>query len=99
MEYKGECVIIQHCAVLGRRETQARWVKTDKTTNSTVTIFFKQAGEAQSVYYIVRSDNIRFAQISVEGQIVWDSRREVPCNMAFWEALHARNQDRSFDAV
>jgi hypothetical protein len=95
MEYQGRCVITLHCAVLGRRATEAGWVKTEKN-GSGVTIYFKRAGEKESAYYIISPDNLRFAQIASEGQVIWDSREEVPCDMTDWEATNAKHQRRPF---
>jgi hypothetical protein len=93
MEYKGSCVVIQYCAVLGRLETPAQWVKTCEVRPS-VTVYFKEPGEPVRNYYIISPDNVRFAQIEVEGRVIWDSRQEVPCDMAAWEATNARHQER-----
>lgn len=73
MEFKSRCVIIQYCAVLGRRETEVRWFKT-VLMDSSVALYFQYVGEQTRSCFLIRPDNIRFVQIEVRGRVIWDSR-------------------------
>src|SRR5262245_34333107 len=92
MECKRRCVIVQHCAVLGRLETLVRWAKTVQA-GSSVTVTFQDVGEGASGYCLIRPDNLRFVQIEAQGRVLWDSRQEVPCDMAVWAATNVKHRE------
>src|SRR5262245_32836749 len=88
-------VIIQHCAVMGRLETRVRtYAISDPRpmtrTQTGVNVSFMKPRHRRAAYYRILSDNLRYLTIEVAGQVVYDSRQDIPCDMGEWEATNAR---------
>jgi hypothetical protein len=95
MEHTGNATIVQHCAVYGRLETEARWVKTSDPCRHAqheraVHVNFIKPRQRKRCYFIFVPDNISWCEILVDGKPAWDSRELVPCEAAKWQATAAR---------
>lgn len=60
----------------------------------TVTVWFTVPQCPTRFTYMVMPDNCRYLTIEVNGQTVYDSRRDVPCDMTEWEATHQKWANR-----
>jgi hypothetical protein len=100
LEYQGPATIVQHCAVFGRIETPVRWVKTGtpqeiSAFNAGVYVYLKEPRKQNSARITVEPDNTRYVEIHDDkGNVLWDSRKVVPCDMAEWEKTWARFKDK-----
>jgi Family of unknown function (DUF6011) len=95
MEHTGNVTIVQHCAVFGRLETEARWVKTSDPTpyaqhERALHVYFSEPRKHKRCYFTFVPDSTRWCEILIDGKAVWDSRELVPCDPAKWEATAAR---------
>jgi hypothetical protein len=94
-EHTGPALIVQHCAVMHRLETPVRWFRVGQPRPyaqhpASVCVGFKKPRKRVPHYYTITPDNIRYLTIEVGGRVVYDSRQEVPCDMAKWEETRSR---------
>jgi hypothetical protein len=83
--------VIQHCAVLGQLETAVRQWKVhapqpygQETTSVMVSCVCPRTH--RELCFVMVPDNVRYLTIMTpSGQVVYDSRVDVPCDMAQWE--------------
>jgi hypothetical protein len=105
LEYNGPATIVQHCAVLGELKTPVRWFETRPPERyaqheTTVTVWFKHPGKRASNFFRVVPDNIRYMVISdAAGEVLWDSRRLVPCDMAVWDARREEHKNDRWEVM
>jgi hypothetical protein len=102
-ERTGPAVIVQHCAVFGQLETPVRWFKVGKVGpyaqyKQTVTVCFRSVRERNSASYTMKPDNLRYLTVEADGRVLYDSRADVPCDMAHWEKTRAEFE-RRFSAI
>jgi len=95
MEHIGKATLVEHCAIYGRLETPVRLIQTGEPKphaqhQTSVTVFFKGPGRRKGRFITILPDGIRYAQIEVDGAVIWDSREFVPCDMAKWEEAKAK---------
>ena len=95
----GPAVVVVHCALDGRLETPVRGFHVDAVAPyaqypCAVRVSFQRPRERRWSSVIVKPDNMRYLTIEVGGQIVYDSRPDVPCDMAAWNALDAECRTR-----
>jgi hypothetical protein len=93
----GQATIVQHCAVFGRLETpvrkfEIRDVAPHAQHAVSVCVVFTKPGKRSSMFITVIPDNIRYLTVEVGGETVYDSRIEVPCDMAKWAESAARHR-------
>jgi hypothetical protein len=75
MEHTGNVTIVQHCAVYGRLETEARWVQTSDPRrhaqhDRAVHVTFIKPRKRIRCFYVVVPDNCRWLEILVDGKTV-----------------------------
>jgi hypothetical protein len=92
---KGEALLIQHCAVMGRVETRVRAyqigpVEPYAQYPVSVNVYFFKPRERHFAWFCLVPDNLRYLVIEVAGQVVYDSRTDVPCDMEVWTATNRR---------
>ncbi len=102
----GPALIVQHCAVSGRLETPVRtWRVSDVRHQETpwrpaqpdeysLHVTFQEPRQRRRYIYSIKSDNLRYLTIEVGAQTVYDSRAEVPCDMAAWEGVNTEWRTR-----
>ena len=56
----------------------------------TMIVSFISRGKRKGAYLTIRKDDLRYLLIEADGEVLYDSRNEVPCNMAKWDATPAR---------
>jgi hypothetical protein len=84
--------IIRHDAVFGRREKIVRKFKVGEVVSYAQ---YKQAVSVQWVEprkrncwrFVVVPDNLVFCTIEHDGRVLYDSRNDVPCDMAKWSEV------------
>ena len=88
-------VIVQHCAVFGRLETEVRkfivgdvrpWAQYD----CAVSVSFVKPRKRRWYSYTMYPENIRYLTIEVDGKTIYDSRDDVPCDMSAWVETDTR---------
>jgi len=88
----GSAVVVKHCAVFGRRETPVRTFKVGEVQrpyaqyDAGVTMIFQSPRERKRWGWTAVQDNLTYFTIEVDGNTVYDSRQDVPCDMKEWEA-------------
>jgi hypothetical protein len=92
-------MILQHCAVAGRLEPSVRayrvWPPRAYSEHRvSVTLWFRVPQSLTRYAYVVIPDNCRYLTIEVNGQTVHDSRTDVPCDLAEWEATRHKWANR-----
>jgi hypothetical protein len=97
MLYEGKAVIVGHSAVFGRLETPVRLVETREPTPYgqypvSVTIVFKEPRRRKRYSFTAVPDNLKYFTIEANGQVLWDSRSVVPCDMMLWQTTNNRFQ-------
>jgi hypothetical protein len=90
MECTGSALIVQHCAVFGRLEKPVRWFKTCEPRPYaqypvSVAVLFKEPKKRKTYFFTIVPDNLRYLTVEVKGEIVYDSRKDVPCDMGKWQ--------------
>jgi len=90
-----QALIVQHCAVAGRIETPVRRfsvlaVAPYAQHPCSVTVEFKEPHKRGSFVYTMVPDDTRYLTIEMAGRVVYDSRADVPCDMAAWHQAAAR---------
>jgi hypothetical protein len=102
---KADALIIQHCAVMGRRETQVRAyhvgaVKPYAQYPCSVWLAYIKPRKRLTSSRQIVPDNITYFTIEVAGQVVYDSRADVPCDMGKWEATNTEfTHNRPFTVI
>jgi hypothetical protein len=91
----GPATIVEHCAVSGERRRAVQWwrvgeVKPYGQYDRSVAVNFFEPGSSRKKHFTVAPDHNRYVTVIVEGQVVYDSRNDVPCDMAKWEETAAR---------
>jgi hypothetical protein len=86
----GSATIVQHCAVSGRLETQVRtWAVGEPRPYAqypiAVSIVFMEPRKRRRSGFTITPDNRRFLTVEANGVTLYDSRSDVPCDMAAWE--------------
>ena len=81
--------IVQHCAVFGElrtcvREFEISEVKPYAQYPVSVNISFVEPRKRQWAYITITPDNLRYATIERGGDVLYDSREDVFCDMAQW---------------
>ena len=101
----GPAVIVQHCAVDGRMETPVRSFRVGEVPPcakypASVRISFVAPRKRGGASFSMEPDNIRYLTIETEGRVLYDSRADVPCDMAKWEETNLRFQNnRGFTTI
>src|SRR5262245_39323602 len=98
-EHTGAAVIVQHCSVFGTIRTPVRQFKVEDVRpyaqhKLSVTVAFLEPRKRTWCLFTMVPDGTRYLTIEVGGSVVYDSRAEVPCDMAKWEETWARFKDR-----
>ena len=92
-------IIIEHCAVAGRIETPIRAYCVEPPAPyaqhpvAVAVVFIRARKRRANVRYTV-PDNLRYMTIEEGGNVVYDSRTDVPCDMDSWHHAKARHADR-----
>ena len=92
---RDRAIIVQHCAVFGRLETPVRSFRVGEACPyaqhpCSITVSFQRPrGRRWSAFRIV-PDDIRYLTIEIGGREVYDSREDVPCDMAKWVKTRGR---------
>ena len=91
--------IRQYCAMAGTLETPVRTYHIAPPQRyaqppTSVRVYFLKPRNRSPVSYNMVPDNLRYLTIEVAGQVVYDSRTDVPCDMAKWTATNQEWQDR-----
>lgn len=91
-------LLVQHCAVDGRLETPVRAYAITPSKPfgphaTSVVVSFIRSGKRNGGAFRIVSDHLRYLTIEVDGQVIYDSRTEVPCNMTQWAETNARFRD------
>lgn len=94
----GQAVLIRHCAVIGLLEQSIRAFKVSAVEpyaqyERSVVVSFVHPRERKFRGYRVHG-NLVFYLIRVGNEIVYDSRRDVPCDMAEWSASQREMAER-----
>ena len=94
MSFKGKVAIFHHCTLSGVSRTDAREVRIDPPDreaqyDDVVTIRYTEPRKRRGRYFSVDPTNIVFVTVEVGGRLVYDSRTEVPLDMAFWNEKRA----------
>jgi hypothetical protein len=94
-----KALIVQHCAVAGRIETKARKFKVYEPRpyaqwQVAVRVWFVEPRMRNGRYFEVTPDDIRYMIIERDGRVLYDSRDEVPCDMAKWHECNTDNAER-----
>jgi hypothetical protein len=81
--------IVQHCAVSGRTEIEfltASWdISRYARCERAVMIFFRpKSRKNRGRHIVITPAALRYAQVKVDGKVVYDTRQDVPCDMAAW---------------
>jgi hypothetical protein len=90
--------VIMHSAFDGRVETEVRAYRIDRpdpeaTHQTKVRIVFIPKGKRRLNSFEVVQDNLRYATIAVNGEVVYDTRRDVPVNMLVWRTARKAFSD------
>jgi hypothetical protein len=90
--------IVQHCAAFGRIETPVRAFWVDEVVPYaqhavSVSVTFTEPRQRRAAFTMT-PDDLRYLTVEVGGRVVYDSRTDVPCDMATWEATARRFGDR-----
>jgi hypothetical protein len=99
-QLKGRAAVITtHCAVFGTwsetvREFQVSQVRPHDQYPISVSIDFVEPKKRRGRSAVTRPDNIRYRTIEVAGRIVYDTRTDVPCDMAEFEKTLAKTGGR-----
>jgi hypothetical protein len=99
MTHKGPATIIQHCAVFGRLTTEVRWlgvgeVKPYAQYSHAVAILYKRPRKKLKYYVQAFNDDLRYITIEAGGNVLYDSRKGVPCDMDKWNEARAEIKAR-----
>jgi hypothetical protein len=89
--------LIMNCAVLGRSTRKIRKFevcdpKPYAQYATSVVILFTEPKKRNSKYFTVVPDNLRFFQIEQKGEIVYDSRNDVPLNPEVFMESYQKNK-------
>jgi hypothetical protein len=87
-------VLVQHCAVSGRLETRVRAYEVIPAPPQSVRVVVIEPRKRRRGAYTITADNLRYLTIEVADQVVYDSRGDVPCDMAAWATSQARLAER-----
>jgi hypothetical protein len=98
--HDGPATLVQHCAVYGRLETPVRWFEVGEVRPYaqhpvSVDVTFIKPRKRTRAYYTIKPENYRYLTAEVGGRVVYDSRADVPCDMAKWEETRALLKSRS----
>jgi hypothetical protein len=88
----GSATIVQHCAVFGRLATQVRtWTVGEprpyEQYPTAVSVVFMDPRKRRRSGFTITPDNRRFLTVEANGVTLYDSRSDVPCDMAAWETM------------
>jgi hypothetical protein len=99
MKCQGEnATIIQHCAAFGNLKTRVRKFtvhdpKPHAQHATSVTVSFVKPRERRSYFFTMVPENYRYLTIERDGgEVLYDSRDDVPCDMAKWEPIYQKNK-------
>ena len=92
-------VVVQHCAVFGRLETpvgryRVGRPRTDARHPTSVVVVFLDPRTARRATVTAWTDSRRYLTIETGGRVVYDSRRDVTCDMAAWTATRRAHAAR-----
>jgi len=96
-------VIVQHCAVDGRLETPVRSFRVGEAEPyaqrpATVSVVFVPRRKRNKAVVTMRPDDLRYLTIEseseIEGRVLYDSRVDVPCDMAKWAETNRQFENR-----
>ncbi len=95
----GPAVLVTYCSVFGRFETPVREytvseVKPHAQYDRSVSILYTKPGKRLSERVTVTPDNGRYQTIEKGGQVIYDSRTDVPCDMVKFTATDAKMRER-----
>lgn len=87
----GEAVVVRYSAVSGVYEDKVRKFRVSEVRpyaqyERAVHLSYVYPRDRTSTAFMVCPDNVAFYLIRVGDQVVYDSRRDVPCDMAKWSA-------------
>lgn len=103
LSHDGPALIIQHCAVFGRLETRVRWFSVSlgpyAQYATAASVSFKEPRKKRGANCTVLPENVRYLTIEAEGCVLYDSRWNVPCDMAKWEETARRFPTPAFVSV
>src|SRR6185503_4508329 len=90
-----KATIIQHCAVFGRMKRDVRKFRVEEPSKHaqypvSIAVRFVEPRKRTGSSYRIVPDNIRYLTIEAKGQVVYDSRPDVPCDMEVWEASYQK---------
>jgi hypothetical protein len=99
MKCEGEnATIIQHCAVFGNLKTYARKFtvhdpKPRAQYATSVSVSFVEPRKRNSKGFTMVPDNLRYLTIERDGgEVLYDSRDDVPCDMAKFEPIYQKHK-------
>lgn len=102
MKREGDkATIIQHCAMFGNLKTEVRKfdvgeVKPHAQHKKSVYVSFIKPRERRSYYYLMVPDNVRYITIERDGKVLYDSRTDVPCDMAAWQKSYDEHKGNAW---
>ncbi len=104
-EHSGSAKLILHNAVFGRQEIPVSYFRVGKVQpraqhKAVVDVVFIQTGKRKRSCTEIEPTNYRYLTVEIEGRTVYDSRKDVPCDMDEWAKTAAeqkRIREGAFD--
>jgi hypothetical protein len=98
MKYEGKALLILHSAVNGRLEIPIRWFQVGEIRpyaqhEVSVSVLFMKPRKRTAASVTMVPENIQYLTVEADGQVFYDSRQDVPCDMTKWEETWARFKD------
>jgi hypothetical protein len=92
----GRAVLKRYCAVFGYHETPVRKftvyeVEPRAQYDRSVMISWVEPRKRSSEATVIVPNDYRFMTIEVDGETVYDSRIDIPCDMDKWKVTHAEH--------
>jgi hypothetical protein len=98
MQHKGKATLVLHSCVFGRSETEVVEIATKVERYAehpqAVYIRFREPRKHTWAGTWIEPVSIRYAEILVNGRVVYDTRSEIPFDMAVFRAGEARTRAR-----
>lgn len=95
MARKSQTVVVVHCAVFGRFERRVKSFEVGSPQPLGeypvgVLVSFVEPRQRRAEGLTIVADNTRFVTVEDRGRVLYDSRSDVPCDMAAWEQTRAQ---------
>ena len=92
-----KATIIQHCAVFGNLKTEVRKYEVSDPKPyaqylTSIHVSFVKPGKRKWAYFTIVPDDLRYLTVEHNGEVLYDSRTDVPCDMTKWEPIYQENK-------